>query len=127
IPPGFLSTSSGLAAARPARVGQEAPMHTRLRSTNTWLALVVAVTLSVPRLAGADAVTDWSEIAVATAAAGRHGASDASRTTALVHAAVFDAVNAIEARYTPYKIKVSAPAGASAEAAGAAAAHAAVL
>jgi PAP2 superfamily len=102
-------------------------MHTRLRSTNTWLALVVAVTLSVPRLAGADAVTDWSEIAVATAAAGRHGASDASRTTALVHAAVFDAINAIEARYTPYKIKASAPAGASAEAAAVAAAHTALL
>jgi hypothetical protein len=68
-------------------------------------------------------VTEWSEIAVATAAAGKHGASDASRTTALVHAAIFDAVNAVETRYTPYKIKLTAPAGASPDAAAVAAAY----
>jgi|SRR5262245_55241404 len=47
---------------------------------------------------------------------------------ALVHAAIFDSVNAVDAgdgRYTPYKVKVMVPAGASAEAAAAAAAHAA--
>jgi len=91
-----------------------------------WLTLVIAL-LSIPALAVADVVTEWNEIAVATAAAGKHGASDASRSTALVHAAVFDAVNAIEARYTPYKIKVSAPAGASAEAAAVGAAHAVLV
>jgi hypothetical protein len=93
----------------------------------TWLALVFVALVTIPAVAAADAVTDWSEIAVATAAAGKHGASDASRTTALVHAAVFDAVNAVEARYTPYKVKVSAPAGASAEAAAVAAAHAVLV
>jgi len=85
--------------------------------------LLVTAALMGPASAAADAVTEWNEIAVATAAAGRHGASDASRTTALVHAAIFDAVNAIEARYSPYKIKVAAPPGASAEAAAVAAAH----
>jgi len=85
------------------------------------------VLLFLAGLAAADVVVEWNEIAVATAAAGRHGASDASRTTALVHAAVFDAVNAVEARYTPYKVKVTAPAGASADAAAAAAAHAALV
>jgi hypothetical protein len=88
------------------------------------LVLLLLALATLPGTAAADAVIDWSEIAVATAAAGRHGASDASRTTALVHAAVFDAVNAIEARYAPYKIKVAAPAGASSEAAAVAAAHA---
>jgi hypothetical protein len=92
----------------------------------TWTPLLLVALLVVPAVAAADAVTEWNEIAVATAAAGRHGASDASRTTALVHAAVFDAVNAVEARYTPYRIKVTAPAGASAEAAAVAAAHAAL-
>jgi PAP2 superfamily len=85
--------------------------------------LLVIALLIIPAAAAADAVTEWNEIAVATAAAGKHGASDASRTTALVHAAIFDAVNGVEARYTPYKVRVSAPAGASAEAAGVAAAH----
>jgi PAP2 superfamily protein len=87
------------------------------------LALLVIASLGLPGLAAADAVTEWNEIAVATAAAGKHGASDASRVTALVHTAIFDAVNAIEARYTLYKVKVDTPAGASAEAAAVAAAH----
>jgi hypothetical protein len=73
------------------------------------LALLVIVVLVVPATALADVVTEWNEIAVATAAAGKHGASDASRTTALVHAAIFDAVNAVEPHYSPYKIKVTAP------------------
>ena len=89
----------------------------------TLRALLFIASLTVPGVAAADAVTEWNEIAVATAAAGKHGASDASRTTALVHAALFDAVNAIEARYTPYKITAAAPAGASPEAAAVAAAR----
>jgi hypothetical protein len=93
----------------------------------TLLALLLVTLVAIPSMAAADAVTEWSEIAVATASAGKHGASDASRTTALVHAAIFDAVNAVEPRYTPYKVRVSAPAGASAEAAAVAAAHAALL
>jgi hypothetical protein len=91
------------------------------------LGLLFIALVAPPNTAVADAVTEWNEIAAATAAAGRHGASDASRTTALVHAAVFDAVNAIEARYTPYKIRVAAPAGASPEAAAVAAAHAVLV
>jgi hypothetical protein len=91
------------------------------------ITLLVITLLIIPAVAAADAVTEWSEIAVATATAGKHGASDASRTTALLHAAIFDAVNGIEARYTPYKIRVTAPAGASAEAAGVAAAHAVLV
>ena len=89
--------------------------------------MVMGVAVLVPRSAGADVVTEWNEIAVATATAGRHGAADASRTTALVHAAIFDEVNAIEGRYTAYKVKVPAPPGASPEAAGAAAARAALV
>jgi hypothetical protein len=93
----------------------------------TRLIFLFAALVSLPDLAAADAVTEWSAIAVATAAAGQHGASDASRTTALVHAAIFDAVNAIERRYTPYKVEVAAPSGASAEAATVAAAYAALV
>jgi len=89
--------------------------------------LLMISLLLVPAAVVADVVTDWNEIAVATAAAGKHGASDASRTTALVHAAMFDAVNAIEGRYAAYKIKVSAPSGASGDAAAVAAAHAVLV
>ena len=93
----------------------------------TMLALLIAATFITPAIADADVVTEWSEIAVATAAAGRHGAVEASRTTALVHAAIFDAVNAIDGRHAPYQIKATAPTGASQEAAAAAAAHAALV
>src|SRR5215470_665745 len=92
-----------------------------------FAALVIISLLTVSDAIAADVVVDWNEIAVATAAAGKHAASEASRTTALVHAAMFDAVNAIGRRYTPYKVAVAAPAGASEEAAGIAAAHAALV
>jgi hypothetical protein len=90
------------------------------------LLLLVAL-LTIPSMAAADAVTEWNEIALATATAGKHGPLDASRTTALVHAAIFDAVNAVEGRYAPYKVKVAAPSGASADAAAVAAGHAALV
>jgi hypothetical protein len=93
----------------------------------TLLTLLFMASLSVPAVAGADAVTEWNGITAATATAGKSGPVQVSRTTALVHAAIFDAVNAVEARYTPYKVKVTAPAGASAEAAAVAAAHAALM
>ena len=94
---------------------------------NGWLGLLCFTLVMVPALAVADAVVEWNEIAGATATAGRHGASDASRTTALVHAAVFDAVNAIERRYTPYRVTFNAPAGASPEAAAVAGAYTALV
>ena len=98
-------------------------MTTRMRLP----VLLLTALLAVPGLAAADAVTEWNEVAVATAAAGGHRAADGSRTTALVHAAIFDAANAIEARYAPYKLTVPAPAGASPEAAVVAAAHAVLV
>jgi len=83
--------------------------------------------LIIPGVAAADAVAEWSEIAVATAVAGKHAASEGSRTSALVHTAIFDAVNAIEARYTPYKIPATAPANVAPEAAPVPAAHAVLV
>src|SRR5262249_55003517 len=123
----FVSCESPIAPGRPETCDARAVYRTgRPTMITTWLKLGLEL-WRLPARAVAAAVREWNEIAVATAAAGKHGASDASRTTALVHATVFDAVNAIEARYTPYKIKVSAPAGASAEAAAVGAAHAVLV
>lgn len=47
----------------------------------------------------------------------------ASRNMAMVHAAIYDAVNSISKKYTPYLVEIDPPAGTSAEAATAAAAH----
>jgi hypothetical protein len=51
------------------------------------------------------------------------GTGGQSRLVAIAHAAMFDAVNSIERKYTKYAVEVSPPAGASAEAAAITAAH----
>ena len=50
-----------------------------------------------------------------------------TRSVAIVHVAMFDAVNSIDRRYTPYRVQVPTAAGTSREAAAAAAAHFALL
>jgi hypothetical protein len=75
-------------------------------------------------LAHADAVTDWNETAVRAAASVGISTGWQSRLMAIAHAAMFDAVNSIERKYTKYAVEVSPSAGASAEAAAITAAHA---
>ena len=88
-------------------------------------ALVVCVLWPLfATLAHADAVTDWNETAIRAAATVGISTGWQSRIVAIAHAAMFDAVNSIERQYTPYAVEVSPPAGASAEAAAIAAAHA---
>jgi hypothetical protein len=73
--------------------------------------------------ARADVVTDWNQTAVrATEIAGAPVPAQ-TRMMAMVHAAIFDAVNAIEGRYASYAVEVAVPHSASPEAAATAAAH----
>src|SRR6516162_11800225 len=74
-----------------------------------------------------DVVTEWNQQANACVLEAKIFPFAGTRVMAIVHTAMFDAINSIEGRYTPYKFKVSAPAGSSPEAAGAAAAHAALV
>ena len=83
--------------------------------------------LFVPLVCVADAVTEWNEKTMAASAQAKQLPAAASRTVTMVHTAMFDAMNSVEGRYLPYKFKVSAPSGSSAEAAGVAAAHAVLL
>src|SRR5262249_17525827 len=71
----------------------------------------------------ADAVLDWNEVALARVVASGQPPPDGARTMAMVHVAIFDAVNAIEQRYKPYAFSGAAPAHASADAAAAGAAR----
>ena len=68
-----------------------------------------------------DVVLQWNEIAVTTI--GAQPPFPSTRFMATVQVAVFEAVNAITSRYEPYLGTVTAPAGASAEAAAITAAH----
>ena len=77
------------------------------------VALVAVLLYAAP--ARADVITQWNEQALAS--------GGASRTLAMVHLAMFDAINAIVPRYQPYLQLPQPPAGALAEAAAAGAAY----
>src|SRR5438034_4132202 len=81
-----------------------------------------AALLCVPQIANADVVTDWNTIAVSTVS-GDSVVNRQSRDMAMVHAAMFDAMNGIRAEYTPAMVSVHGKGDASREAAGAQAAH----
>jgi hypothetical protein len=87
---------------------------------------IVTLLLCNPTAARADAVLDWNEIAVTTLltqpAPGVSPFAQA-RLMSIVQLAVFEAVNAIEKDYEPYRGPVVARAGASADAAAIAAAY----
>ena len=95
-----------------------------------WLRKLCAATLVVlsigPTPVRADAVTDWNVIALNASALPPNSALQ-SRVLAIVHAAVYDAVAAVEQKHTPYAIELKAPRGASLDAAVAAAAHGALV
>jgi hypothetical protein len=88
--------------------------------------MLLALLLTAPMTAVAgNAVTDWDEKAVGILQTGTvPPPPTAFRTMAILHVAMFDAVNSIEPRYKPYKIRLSATPDTSKEAAAAAAAGA---
>jgi hypothetical protein len=86
------------------------------------LTILVAALLGVPQTANADVVTDWNTIAVSTVSADGV-VNRQSRDMAMVHAAVFDAMNAIRPYYTPAMVSITAKGYASRDAAAAQAAH----
>ena len=73
--------------------------------------------------ARADVVTDWNEMAFRAAVVANTPALNMTRFAAIVQAAVFDAVNGIDRRYTPIHVAAAGPAGASRRAAAVQAAY----
>jgi hypothetical protein len=80
--------------------------------------------LALTAAAGADEVTDWHEHMLVALTKGGGNSQIRSRNAAHVSAAVFDAVNGIERRYTPIHVAAAAPRGASKRAAAVQAAYA---
>jgi hypothetical protein len=74
-------------------------------------------------LPSANPVVDWNEVIVQVMGTNQPPRVPLSRNLALVHTAMFDAVNAIDRSYEPYAADVHASRGASQEAAVAQAAH----
>src|SRR3977135_533145 len=73
--------------------------------------------------ARADVIMDWNAKADAIAAEKQIPPAPHSHTVSMLHIAMFEAVNAVERRYAPYKLTLSADRTTSKEAAAAAAAH----
>jgi hypothetical protein len=87
------------------------------------LCLLGTPVAGVPAASAADVVTDYAAKAVAIGVEKQLPNARLTRGLAMVHAAMFEAVNAIDRRYQPYKLELVADKGASREAAAATAAH----
>ncbi|MCU1296819.1 MAG: hypothetical protein JWO91_1097 [Acidobacteriaceae bacterium] len=93
--------------------------------------VAVATLLIAPGAIAQNAVTDWNSIAITAArsstAPGSATAGGAGIYVAYMQLAVYNAVNAIDGRFEPYKYSLTAPAGASADAAAIEAAYRTLL
>src|SRR5688572_5472473 len=97
--------------------------HAGGEATRRPQAVMTIEALEGRRLLSADLVNDWNEHLLQAMAANQPPRVPLSRNMALVHVAMFDAVNAIDPSYDPYFADVHASHGASPEAAAAEAAR----
>jgi hypothetical protein len=87
------------------------------------LILGPALVLLLGATARADVITDWNAKAEAIGLEKRLQPPPNARSMAMMHVAMFEAVNAVTRRYSPYRLTLPADPGASPQAAAAAAAH----
>lgn len=71
----------------------------------------------------ANPVLEWNDVAFKAVVTARQSPTMSVRSMTVVHAAMFDAINTIQPRYRAFRFDGTAPPGASADAAAAAAAH----
>ena len=86
-------------------------------------AILLALLLGFVAGAQAGAVSDWNALGLRYVRAAKTSPPVASRAMAVLHAAIFDAANSISPEFQAYLVPGSAPAGASLNAAVAAAAR----
>src|SRR6266496_864249 len=88
-------------------------------------AINLASSIGVP--ARGDVVTDWNNAALDAIRAGNTSPPIASRSLAILHSAIYDAVNGIARTHEPYLVESAVPGSASREAAASAAARDALV
>jgi PAP2 superfamily len=103
-------------------------MNTLFKRT-LLIAYVGAINLafSIGNRANADGVTDWNNAALDAIRAGHTAPPIASRSLAILHVSIYDAVNGITRTHEKYLVPSAVPASASEEAAASAAAHKALV
>jgi hypothetical protein len=92
-----------------------------------WATPPATAAAAGPGTAQPDTVTQWNLTMIAGLEAAGIPPPPAARIGAIVQASVFDAVNGIDRRYTPYHVAPAAPPGASRDAAAASAAYTALV
>src|SRR5262245_29664982 len=91
---------------------------------NTSLLFSVALASLTPsQTATNDPVLQWNEAALLSIKVEKTPPPIAARYLAILHIAIFDAVNSVRREYKPFEVDKTAPAGTSHEAAAAGAAH----
>ena len=88
-------------------------------------AIHLASIIGIP--AHGDVVTDWNTAALDAIRTGHTAPPIASRSLAILHVSIYDAVNGIDRTHEPYLVPSAVPASASREAAASTAAHAALI
>jgi len=85
-----------------------------------WIG-AINLTSSIGTPAKGDVVTDWNNATLDAIRTGRTPPPIASRSLAILHVSIYDAVNGIARTNEPYLVQSSAPSSASREAAASAA------
>jgi membrane-associated phospholipid phosphatase len=98
-----------------------------LSAAGPFLPVAQAQDEAVRPRAKPDAVLRWNEAALCAIRTEKTPPPLAARNLAIVHAAIYDAVNAVYRTHRSYRVQADAPADTSAEAAAAVAAHRALL
>lgn len=88
-----------------------------------YIILALTLLIELNSLARADVITDWNEKAVNAGYAASVTPGVSARNIAMIHIAMFEAINSIEPRYTPYRARLQADPNASRDAAATVAAH----
>ena len=101
--------------------------RSRLRCRFPLIPLVLACFGSIGLAANGDVVTDWNNAALDAIRAGNTAPPIASRSLAIVHVSIYDAVNGIARTHESYLVESAVAASASREAAASAAAHDALV
>ncbi len=96
-------------------------------NTRAPIQLASLLLFALGACARADTVTDWNSAALNAIRADKTTPPQASRNLAILHAAIYDAVNGITRTHEPYFTGGHVPASASRQAAAAAAGHAVLL
>jgi membrane-associated phospholipid phosphatase len=95
--------------------------------TYKLLSWCLSTALLTVDLAHADIVTDWNNAALDTIRVSRTAPPIASRSLAILHVSIYDAVNGITRTHEPYLVQSAVSGSASREAAASAAAHEALI